>query len=170
MKRSRLIAALALAGVLLAPAVAFAVAEPAIVYVSRHAEKGAEGKDPDLTAQGQARARALAVILGKAGIKHVFSTAARRARQTAQPLAAQAGVEVQLYDAAKPAIVIEKIKSLAGATLLVGHSNTVPELVKLLGGAPGAPIGEDEFDRLYQVTIAADGSVTTVLLTTLPAP
>jgi phosphohistidine phosphatase SixA len=167
MMRSRWFGTLALAGALLAPALAFA--DPKIVYVSRHAEKGTEGKDPSLTPQGQARARSLAVILRKVGIKNVFSSTAQRAQQTAQPIAALAGVEVQLYDAGKPAVVVDKIKALPGPTLLVGHSNTVPDLVRMLGGAPGAPIAEDEFDRLYQVSMAADGSVTTVLLTT-PTP
>lgn len=167
MIRSRCIAALALASFLLVPA--FAMADAKVIYVTRHAEKGAESKDPNLTPQGQARARTLALILSKVGIKHAFSSATQRTRQTAQPLAAQAGVEVQIYDAGKPAIVIEKIKALAGPTLLVGHSNTVPDLVKMLGGA-AMPMTDEEFDRLYQVTIHADGSVTTVLLTTPTAP
>ena len=171
MMRSRLFATLALAA-LLSPMFAFACAatDPLIIYVTRHAEKAAEGKDPSLTAQGQARARALAALLKKVGIKYVYSTATVRTQLTAQPLAQQSGVAMQLYDAAKPAIVVEKIKALAGPTLLVGHSNTVPELVKLLGGAPGAPIADDEYDRLYQLIVAADGSVTTVLLTTTPGP
>ncbi len=166
MLRRQFLAALALTGLLLAPV----FAAPNIIYLTRHAEKAADGKDPDLTAQGQARARGLAVILGKVGIKQIFSSATNRTRQTAQPLASQAGLDVQLYDPAKPAIVIDQIKALTGPTLMVGHSNTVPDMVKMLGGAPGAPIGDDEFDRLYQVTIGADGSVTTVQLTTLPAP
>lgn len=168
MQRSRFIATLALAGALLAPT--FAFADAGIVYVTRHAEKAPDGKDPSLTAQGQGRARALAVLLGKVGIKNIFSTATQRTQQTAQPLATLAGVPVQAYDAGKPAIVIDKIKSLPGPTLLVGHSNTVPDLVKMLGGAPGTPIADDEFDRLYQVITAADGTVTTVLLTTWAAP
>lgn len=167
MIRTRLIASLALAGALFAPIVA--VAESNLVYVTRHAEKGAESKDPNLTPQGQARARTLALILRKAAIKQVFSTATLRTTQTAQPLAAQAGVEVHIYDAGKPAIVIDKIKALPGPTLLVGHSNTVPDLVRMLGGV-AAPMAEDEFDRLYQISINADGSVTTVLLTTPTAP
>ena len=168
MMRSRLIATLVLAGALLTPA--FAAADPAMVYVTRHAEKMSDAKDPNLTPQGQARARALAAILKKVGIKHIFSTATLRTQQTAQPLAQQAGVAVQSYDPGQPAIVVEKIKALAGPTLLVGHSNTVPDLVKLLGGAPGGPIADDEFDRLYQLIIAPDGKVSTVLLSTIPAP
>ena len=167
MIRSRWMAAFALAGALLAPALA--MAETSIVYVTRHAEKGAEGKDPSLTPQGQARARTLAVMLQKAGIRNIFSTTTQRTQQTAQPLAAQAGVPVQLYDGAKPSLVIDKIKAASGPTLLVGHSNTVPDLVKMLGGAPGTPIGDDEFDRLYEVITHADGTVTTILLTS-PTP
>ena len=164
--RSRLIAGLLLAAALFAPA--FALADPTTVYVTRHGEKG-EGKDPELTAQGQARARMIATLLGKAGIRQVFSTATKRTQQTAKPTATLAGLEVQTYDPAKPQAVVDKIKASPGPTLLVGHSNTVPELVKLLGGAPVPPIGDDEFDRLYQVSIAADGSVTTVLLTSIAA-
>ncbi len=169
MQYSRLFASLALASALLLP-FAQAFADPAIIYVTRHAEKAAEGKDPSLTAQGQARARGLAVLLRKVGIRQIFSTATARTEQTAQPLASQLGLAIQAYDPAKPAIVIDKIKALGGATLLVGHSNTVTDLVKLLGGAPGAPIGDEEFDRLYQVIIAADGSVSTVLMTSYPSP
>jgi phosphohistidine phosphatase SixA len=166
MTRSRLLASLALAGALLLPT--FAFADPNIIYVTRHAEKGSDSKDPDLTPQGQARARALATILSKVGIKQVYTSTTKRTQQTAQPLATQMGVPVQTYDAGKPAIVTDKIKASTGPTLLVGHSNTVPDLVKLLGGT-ASDIADDEFDRLYQVIIAPDGTVTTVLLTSVIA-
>jgi phosphohistidine phosphatase SixA len=166
--RSRLIASLLLAGALLSPILAQA-ADPTIVFVTRHGEKASAGKDPELTAQGQARARTIATILRKAGIRNVFSTATMRTQQTAQPSAAQAGLQVQTYDSSKPMDVIEKIKTLGGTTLLVGHSNTVPDLVKKLGGS-ALDMTDEEFDRLYQVIIAPDGSVTTLLLTSVAIP
>lgn len=168
MLRSTLFARLVLAGALLAPA--FAWAAPTIIYVTRHGEKAADGKDPDLTAQGQMRARSIAKILSKAGIAAVYSTSTRRTVQTGTPSAAQAGVELQLYDPARPQPMIDKVKAAPGPVLVVGHSNTVPDLVKMMGGAPGAPIADDEFDRLYQLIVNADGSVTTVLLTSVAAP
>ncbi len=164
---TKLIAVLALAGALLAPLVAWA--GPNIIYVTRHGEKAAVDKDPELTAQGAARARTIAAILRKAGIRAVFSTPTKRTQQTAAPLALQSGLQVQLYDAAKPALVVDKIKATPGPTLLVGHSNTIAELVTLLGGAPGTQIGDDEYDRLYQVAIAPDGTVTTVMLSSVVA-
>lgn len=168
MLRSRLFVRLILAGALLAPVLAWAA--PTIIYITRHAEKTTEGKDPDLTAQGQARARAIARMLGKTGIVAILSTPTRRTLQTAQPLATQSGVAVQTYDAGTPGAMIDKLKAIAGPVLVVGHSNTVPELVRLLGGVPGTPIADDEFDRLYQLIVAADGSVTTVLLTSVAGP
>lgn len=168
MLRSRLFARLILAGALLAPVLASAA--PTIIYITRHAEKTTEGKDPDLTAQGQARARTIARMLGKTGIVAILSTPTRRTLQTAQPLAKQSGLAVQTYDAGTPGAMIDKLKAIAGPVLVVGHSNTVPELVRLLGGVPGTPIADDEFDRLYQLIVAADGSVTTVLLTSVAGP
>lgn len=166
---SKLIAALAVTVALLAPLCAWA--GPNIVYVTRHAEKASTPKDPELTAQGAARARTIAAMLRKADIRTIFSTPTKRTQQTAAPLAALAALEVQSYDAAKPAQVVEKIRGQkAGATLLVGHSNTIGELVRLLGGQPGGPVGDDEYDRLYQIVIADDGSVTTVMLNSVVAP
>lgn len=165
---TRLLSRLALAGVLFAPALALAA--PQIVYVTRHAEKAAVDKDPDLTAQGAARARSIALMLHRAGVTRIFSTDTKRTRQTAQPLAERLKLQVEMYDGAKPAPAIDKIKALPGPTLLVGHSNTVPDLVKMLGGAPGAPIADDEYDRLYQVITHDNGTVSTVLLTSVAAP
>jgi phosphohistidine phosphatase SixA len=164
----KLIGAFALAGALLAAPGAWAA--PTVVYLTRHAEKAPEAKDPVLTAQGAARARTLAAILRSTGIRAIYSTPTRRTRETAAPLAAQLGLEVQPYDADKPALVTEKIKASAGPALLVGHSNTLAELVTLLGGAPGTPIGDDEYDRLYQLSIGEDGKVSTVMLRSVVAP
>ncbi|QOY94805.1 histidine phosphatase family protein [Massilia sp. UMI-21] len=147
-----------------------ALAEPSAVYLVRHGEKASVGQDPELTAQGQARAQAIATILSKTGISAVFSSPTQRTRQTAQPLARHIGLEVQLYDPRAPKALVEKVKALSGPVLVVGHSNTLPELVRLFGGAPGADIGDDEYDRLYQLSPGAGGAVRTVLLSTPTAP
>ena len=146
-----------------------ALAEPSMIYLVRHGEKAAEGKDPELTAQGRQRAQNIATMLAKANIAHIFSTPTNRTRQTAQPLAQQNGVPVQLYDPRAPRELVAQVKPLTGAVLVVGHSNTLPELVRLFGGQPGAEIADNEYDRLYQLVPGANGSVSTVLFTSLPA-
>lgn len=142
-----------------------ASAEPSAIYLVRHGEKMA-GQDPELTPQGQARAYNIASILHRAGITAIFSTPTNRTRQTAAPLARRTGLTVQLYDPAAPKALVEKVRALSGAVVVVGHSNTLPELVRLFGGAPGTDIADDEFDRLYQLLPGADGQVRTILLGT----
>jgi broad specificity phosphatase PhoE len=164
--RMRFLQSLPLAVALLAPCAAFA--EPAAIYVVRHAEKAAGGKDPELTAEGQVRAQNIAAILQKAGITHVFSTPYLRTQQTARPLAQRRNVPVESYDPRAPQALVDKVKSLDGAVLVVGHSNTVPELVRLFGGAPGADIPDTEYDRLYQL-VPGPAGVMTVLLSSPPA-
>jgi broad specificity phosphatase PhoE len=165
---ARLFRCLSLSLAILAPGVA--LAEPSAIYLVRHGEKAAVGQDPELTAQGQARAQAIAAILARTGITGIYSTPTQRTRQTAQPLAQRIGLEVQLYDPRAPKALVEKVKALSGPVLVVGHSNTLPELVRLFGGAPGADIGDDEYDRLYQLTPAAGGGVRTILFSSSTAP
>ncbi len=161
---TRLLCALSLTLAMLAPA----LADPAIVYLVRHGEKEASGNDPELTEHGQARARNIAATLHRAGIRNIFSSPYMRTRQTAEALAQRSSLQVQAYDPAAPAALVQKVKALTGPVLVVGHSNTLPELVRLFGGAPGPAIADNEYDRLYQLIYGADGAVTTVLLTSLP--
>lgn len=164
---TRLLRKLSLAIAVLLPGIA--LAEPSMIYLVRHGEKASVGQDPELTPQGQLRAHNIATTLHRAGIGAIFSSATKRTLQTARPLASRLGLKVVQYDAVMPQALVEKVKSLHGAVLVVGHSNTLPELVRLFGGAPGEDIGDEEYDRLYQLINGPDGKTTTVLLTSLPA-
>ena len=145
-----------------------ALADPAAIYLVRHGEKEAVGQDPALTAQGRQRAQNIAVMLHKAGIRHIFSTPTARTQQTAQPLAERSKLEVRLYDPRKPQALVAQVKALNGPVLVVGHSNTLSELVRLFGGQPGAEIADNEYDRVYQLVPGANGGVGTVVFTSLP--
>lgn len=161
---ARLLRHLSLSLALLAPCAA--MAEPSAIYLVRHGEKMSEHGDPDLSPAGRTRAQHIATLLHRTGISGIFSTPTNRTRQTAEPLAQKTGLAVQVYDPKQPKALVEKVKGLSGAVLVVGHSNTLTELVRLFGGAPGADIGDNEYDRLYQLTPGVGGGVNTVLFTT----
>lgn len=147
----------------LAPA--YAVAEPLVVFLVRHAEKVSDGRDPELSSAGTERAADLVAALRDAEIQHVHSSDFIRTRDTAAPLAAALGLEVELYDPRDLPALVTRLREAGGRHLVVGHSNTTPVAVELLGGEPGTEIDEaTEYDRLYTVTVGADGSVSTVLL------
>ncbi len=123
------------------------------IYLVRHAEKQA-GDDPDLTVVGRARAEILSQELQDEGLTGIWSTDTKRTIATAKPTSNRTGLPIRIYDAGQQAAFASQLKATPGTVLVVGHSNTIPDLVSLLGGKPGAPIVEaTEYDRLYVVTV-----------------
>jgi broad specificity phosphatase PhoE len=137
-------------GALLAMVTAMPASAATTIYVIRHLQKES-GADPTLTAEGKAGASALAELLADKGIEAIYATPTRRAMETAAPLAARLGIAIEPYDPADPAALAEAAAGRKGAILVVGHSNTVPDLVARFGGAEPAAIGDDEFGTLYIV-------------------
>ena len=138
--------------------------KPDAIFLVRHAEKTTEATDPGLTDAGKARAVALADRLADEGITHIHSSDFIRTRDTATPLAERLGLDVEIYDAGDLPGIAEKLKATPGRHLVVGHSNTTPQLTELLGGDGGTPIVEaNEYDRLYIVTTKAGEPVKSYL-------
>ena len=136
-----------------------------VVYLVRHAEKAVaatDPADPPLSEAGAARAEALAELLANVSLVSIHSTDLQRTLSTAQAVADTQGVEIQTYgpfDREGVAALVEMLRTTPGSHLVVGHSNTTPELVAALGGDPGPAITEDEHDRLYVLTVGGDGTV-----------
>jgi len=136
-----------------------------VYLLVRHAEKIRQGSDPELSAAGQLRAKELSGLLADAGIERIHSTDFIRTRDTVVPLAMRRGIEIELYDPSQPDELVRKLRQAGERQLIVGHSNTVPDLVQRLGGDGGPEIDEaQEYDRLYLLTVDRKGSVSTVLL------
>jgi phosphohistidine phosphatase SixA len=137
---------------------------PSVFFLVRHAEKVDQSEDPPLTERGQSRARELARLLKSAGVERIYSSDFVRTRDTAAPLAGDLGLAVTLYDPSSLPDLAQALLASPGRALVVGHSNTTPELAGLLGGDPGPPIPETEYDRLYVPTRGPGGDTTTVVL------
>ena len=128
-----------------------AAPQAATLYLVRHAEKQG-GDNPALTEAGVVRAEALADRLENAGIEAVWSTDYHRTMQTAEPLADRLDLDVQVYDPSDLAGFADQLEAEGETALVVGHSNTTPQLAGLLGGDPGPEIVEaSEYDRLYVI-------------------
>ena len=138
---------------LLLVAVAPSASAQAPLFVVRHAEKaeGGDAKDPDLSEQGRARATRLAEMLRDAGITSIFVTELKRTQQTAEPLAKAAHAPVEIVTAKDPAALVAKVTAKKESALIVGHSNTVPEIIKLLGVQITVSLRETDYDNLFVV-------------------
>ncbi|XQW84780.1 SixA phosphatase family protein [Thalassotalea piscium] len=133
------------------------------IYLVRHAEKIAGGKDPALTSCGMKRATQLATILKQAKIKQIYSTQTLRTQQTAAPLATQLNLQVTAYSAKDLASFAQQVKNTKTNTLIVGHSNTTPQLTALIANTPVADITEAEYQMLYQVQFHGENTQLTLL-------
>lgn len=146
------------------------------VFLIRHAEKGdAPAQDPGLSESGRVRSQELARVLGGAGIKAIYTSQFARARITAEPLAKQLGLASSAIalkmSPSNPrqvseqsiAEIVNKILEKPGETaLVIGHSNTVPEVIRMLGGDVVPQIDEKKFDDLFIVTVYAKGKAKVV--------
>ena len=137
------------------------------VILVRHAERaGGMSADVGISEAGRCRAEALARMLADANVKRIYTSEVARTAQTAEPLATKLHIRPEVVPAKDVEGLVAKLR--AGApdevVLVVGHSNTVPEIVKLLGGGSVPPIGDTEYDRLFVVTLTHPNQATVVTL------
>lgn len=140
---------------------------PQTVFVMRHLNTPAGALDPDLLPEGQRRAAALARWFRRSERPvAIYVTDYRRTRQSAAPLAAALRLTPIVYNPADTPALIARVRAEHGNVLVVGHSNTVPDIVAALGGARPAPLGYDDFGDIWRV--AADGATVRLTVDTRP--
>ncbi|MGH8083451.1 MAG: SixA phosphatase family protein [Lysobacter sp.] len=136
-------------------------ASHASYVVVRHAEKASDDpRDPNLSEAGRARAERIALWLKNEPVGAVYATAYRRTQQTGEPSARAHGLTEIVYDAKQPAAEFAaqlRRDRPQGTTLIVGHSNTAPEIAAALCGCAVEPMPETEFDRRMRIDIDAHG-------------
>ncbi|MCW3847464.1 histidine phosphatase family protein [Sphingomonas sp. LB-2] len=122
------------------------------VYVMRHLNTPEGERDPDLTEAGKAGAGALVRWFHGKKLTAIYVSDFKRTRQTAEPLAAERGITVKLYDPRDTPGLIAKVRAEPGPVLVIGHSNTVPDLVEQLGGTRPGPLAHPDFGDIWTVT------------------
>ena len=133
------------------------------IYLIRHFEKQAKSvsvdvpknsrpdKGPSLTQVGLNKAESLAAFLQDKNIRFIYSTDYTRTLQSALPSSMRLDVSITLYSPKDLASFADGLKALDGNTLVLGHSNTTPQLLSLLGG-PDKALGEKDYGDLFIIT------------------
>lgn len=126
--------------------------ETAIFYLVRHAEKEA-GKNPGLTEAGVKRAEKLGEMMKEIQLSSIFSTNYKRTIYTVSPTSEVLDKKVEKYDAKKQSAFLKPLLSRKGERfLIVGHSNTIPDLLNLFQSKKVYDdIDEKIYDNFYIV-------------------
>jgi phosphohistidine phosphatase SixA len=136
------------------------------VILVRHAEKKIEpnNSDPDLSPEGEARARELVRVLGNAGVTAIYTTQYRRTQQTVKPLADRLSLPITQVESNNTNEVVRQIKvnHAGGVVLHAGHSNRVPAIIAGLGGGNYPDIPDSDYDDMFVVTLYRYGKASTV--------
>jgi broad specificity phosphatase PhoE len=144
-----------------------AVQDPTTIVIVRHAERADDHPtDPTLTPAGELRARALVDVVADADVAAIFSTPRRRNLATAAPLAESRGIPILVHDLASgeaeahaAGLARDILADFRGRTVVViGHSNTVPQIVRVLSGREVGEIGDHEYQNVFVVVVPAGGA------------
>ncbi|HTM57287.1 MAG TPA: histidine phosphatase family protein [Candidatus Udaeobacter sp.] len=127
--------------------------------VVRHAERNTDwqGADPPLSPAGRERAEALAQALRDAHVDRIYVTHFLRNHATAEPLARLTGDSIEVVDQGNAAALAARIwsRDRGRTVLIVGHSDTVPAIVRALGGSM-PDLENGEFGAMIVVTRRGD--------------
>lgn len=129
-------------------------------YIVRHAEKDTVRRDPALIPVGYIRSGDLYRVLKDKKISKIFVNQYRRIQLTADSLRIYGGIDTFHYvaDATCEGLInrlSETLNEPGVNILIIGHSNTVPEIIRRLGVNDYAvkELADYEYDNLFIVTI-----------------
>ncbi len=132
-----------------------ALAQPPVIFLVRHAERAAISghvpSDTGLSPEGRARAEALAQALKDAQIAAIYTTEYKRSNETAAPLAQSLGIRPEVIPGDDLRSLVAKLKAAQGNVLVVGHSNTLPQIISALGISSRVTVAESDYDNLFVV-------------------
>lgn len=121
------------------------------VFLTRHAQKDTIGMDPGLSGEGEATATRLASILQSTPLKQIYNTHFRRVYLTVRPLSELKTIGLQRYEPGdQQTLVDDLVNRDEGVYVVCGHSNSIPQLIGLLGGTP-PKIDEDQYEEIWLV-------------------
>jgi phosphohistidine phosphatase SixA len=133
------------------------------VILVRHAEKVSTAPDALLNPAGLKRAECLAQVLKDSGIKRIFVSDVKRTQQTADPLAQALGIKPTIVPKSDVNTLVRDVFYGAGGNaLVVGHGDTLPQIIQRVQAGTIPPIGDNEYDGLYVLTVL-EGSSTPVV-------
>ena len=152
-----------IAATILATPSAIAHAQQAVILV-RHAElQGAAMAEPKhlpLSEAGEARARRLAMMLKDSAIGAIYVTDFVRTNKTGEPLARELNKELTVLPKGDPQQLVERLRQNHGnqTVLLVGHTDTLPGLLKAFGVAVEIKIEPQDYSNVFVVIPKREGA------------
>ncbi len=126
----------------------------ATVILVRHAERLNDTDTTSISESGIERAKALENVVREVGIQRIYVSEKIRTVQTAAPATTRRGIIATRITASDISRYVDSVKSHRGdGILIVGHSDTLPQIIRKLGISDVPTIPLNQFDDLFVVTM-----------------
>ena len=123
------------------------------VFVLRNSETVSSAANAPLSPAGRKRAECLAETLRNSGINHIFVSDVPATQQTAAPLAAALTIKPSLISARDTSTLVRDVLYSTGTAVVIADRLSLPVLLPRLEAGTAKPLGENEYDRLFVVTL-----------------
>jgi broad specificity phosphatase PhoE len=150
-----------------------------LIFALRHADRASENID-GLSDAGKVRAKLLARMLAQSEIKTAYCSDAKRTQDTIAPLKALLGSEltVNVFPVGDNGVdghakaIVTAVRALPtdSTAAVIGHTNTIDLIVKALTNKTIDPIGPNEFDKLFVMSIPTASPSLALLKYGAPTP
>lgn len=132
-----------------------------LLFIIQHAETDTIGLDPGLSSAGDRRAQRLGVLLENSSVAHYYTTHFRRTYLTLLPLIEKRPGEISRYEPDDQKLFVDQLLFKKGkSALVVGHEDTLPELLDLIWDGKVVPLAGEEYGNFIIAETVENGAIT----------
>ena len=125
-----------------------------------HVETDTIGLDPGLSGAGERRAQKLGTLLQKTSVSHYYTTHFRRTYLSLLPLIERRPGEITRYEPDDQKLFADQLLLKKEQTsLVVGHDDTLPELLDLIWEGKEVPLSSNEYDNFIVAETDITGAI-----------
>ena len=131
-----------------------------LLIIIKHVETDTIGLDPGLSRSGERRAQKLGSLLQNTSVNHYYTTHFRRTYLTLLPLREKRPGDISRYEPEDQKLFADQLLAKKGQTsLVVGHEDTLPELLDLIWEGKEVHMSSSEYDDFIIAETGANGIV-----------
>jgi len=137
-----------------------------VVFLIRHAERDWSSSDAGLVEAGHERAMSWADVFADADLDVIITSEMLRTRETGAPISETLQVPAQVFTRYDVRGLIELLQTEHSdeRVLVVGHSGTIPQIIRALGATNWISIPKSDYNDLFVVRPEEDGTPDVVRL------
>ena len=151
--------------VMFAAHIALAQQSGRTIFLVRHAERVSSAANASLSPAGVKRSECLERTLQDSGIRQIFVSDVKATQETAAGLANTLKIKPSMVAVRDTSTLVRDVLyARSGNALVVADRDSLPVIIPRLQAGAAQPVAENEYDRLYVITLVEGSGTPAVAL------